>query len=81
MDKLLIVSGAAMLYAAYKDEQGNLIKGIEKTVKQPGFTGTMVVLGLLLAYSQYSPKNSRYPAMIATIIALSYTAKYRSKTK
>lgn len=81
MDKLLITSGAILTYAAYQNKQGNIITGIQKTATQKGFVGSMVIMGLLLTYAQYNPKQVKYPAMIAVMIALTFATKYRSNKK
>lgn len=77
MDKILIVSGLVLTYAAYSDTQGDVIKGVTTTVSQNGFIGSMVVMGGLLTLAQYHKPSEKYAAALAVIIALSFAGKYR----
>lgn len=70
MDKLLIAGGVGLIWLAVKGKPGDAVIATGKVVAEPGFVGTMGIMGGLAAMAQYAPKTAGYAASLAALIAL-----------
>lgn len=75
MDKLLIATGATLIWIAYQDQQKRLVD----VVSTPGFAGTMAIMGGLMAVAQYAPKAKGYAAASSALVALGLWNSYYAK--